>query len=667
MTISSDVEKFLAAGKRHQQKRGRRRRKLDEFMARMRKIFGEHLPYFIPSTVDSQKRTRKPKLKWKHEHTDRSTMESEEWERCMQDALTEEKEDGCIQVKLGEQSFNLCVADADADEVVEPFLEANPILRTTLQTRGSKGRHFWFRIEGDYPRHKKRIIWNGHVIEFLTEDCLCTIEGTHYITGEKYEMPYPAPPVTIKIEDLKPPEGGEWEAKTSSNGAGTKHTRSHTHGTASKHGGIDWKAYDAAIDSGGELIEILVTEYFDATEVDGIWRCGDITGRPPSNRGSFVIEPNGRCTEWDDESHPTLMDAICSEERDEKNTYDDIFTFLAAQGDEYNFFMPPDPEDLPQVLLPYLGRNESAFARDVAENLPENALFKKDGSVVELESDDTLGTDDNVAIAPFGLTTSKFSVMKALRLATWVEQYMETGVEVEVEKDVREFRAKTMTDLMARRMLVGESFSKRINRINRILDVAIPIRTIQGDIIYPQVGYNKSLQLYCDSRSPTVKKLEHQRALDIILKDVYGEFCFKDEQSKTHAIARLITPYVRGIMGFHVRMPLWWFDGNRPGTGKDYCNGVTQLVYQGRAFEDAPVGESSEETRKRITAALVAGRRMMYFANCQFHLSDPTLLTAITDSVFRTRMLGATDAESDLEIINEIEFALSARMTLKWR
>lgn len=74
------------------------------------------------------------------------------------------------------------------------------------------------------------------------------------------------------------------------------------------------------------------------------------------------------------------------------------------------------------------------------------------------------------------------------------------------------------------------------------------------------------------------------------------------------------------------------------------------------------MGENSEETRKRITAALVAGRRMMYFANCQQHLSDATLLTAITDSVFRTRMLGATDAGSDLELVNEMEFALSANM-----
>ena len=37
------------------------------------------------------------------------------------------------------------------------------------------------------------------------------------------------------------------------------------------------------------------------------------------------------------------MDAICSEERNEhgeRNTYEDVFGFLATQGDKYNFFMP---------------------------------------------------------------------------------------------------------------------------------------------------------------------------------------------------------------------------------------------------------------------------------------------------------------------------------------
>jgi hypothetical protein len=319
----------------------------------------------------------------------------------------------------------------------------------------------------------------------------------------------------------------------------------------------------------------------------------------------------------------------------------------------------PTPEKesngLPEVVLPHPGRNDTDFAEDVVDHLPDNSLFYKDGFPVELNDDDSLGKDEDALIKPFGITTSKFSIMSSLRFATWVEQFMNIGK----VNNQGIFMAETMDDIIARRMLAGVTFQMELSRIRRILDVAIPIRTDKGDIIYPVKGYNKNLQLYCDPRSPVIQRLDYERAKEIILKEVYGEFCFKDEQSKTHAVARLITPYLRGIMGFHQKSPLWWFGGNRPGCGKDYCNGCSQLVYLGRAFEDAPIGESSEETRKRITAMLVAGRRMAYFANCQHHLSDPTFLTAITDSVFRTRMLGTTSAASDLELANETEYALS--------
>jgi hypothetical protein len=305
---------------------------------------------------------------------------------------------------------------------------------------------------------------------------------------------------------------------------------------------------------------------------------------------------------------------------------------------------------MPQVLLPHDGRNDSKFAKEIALILPPNVLFRKDDWIVELATDKER-------------ESTRFDVMTTRRFTTWVEQYMETGLKTAKGH----FAARTMADAQAARVLAGVNLATTLNRINRILDVPIPLLN-DGRIVRPMPGYNKNLQLYCNPQAPKITTLEGgvTEALEII-DSIYGEFCWKDGQSKTHAIARLITPYLRGVIGFQNKCPLWFFDANRPGAGKDYCNGVSQIIYQGRAFEDAPIGENSEETRKRITSALVAGRRMMYFANCQYHLADPTLLTAITDSTFRVRMLGRTDASSDLELPNEIEFALSANIGLTCR
>jgi hypothetical protein len=422
------LENLSAAVERQEQKRARRNRQKDQvnkFLDWVKEIFSDRMPFLVPSFVEVERKIRKPVVKWRHVH--RNSMNEDYWLRCLHDALTEE---GCVQVKLGPESFDLCALDVDADELVTPTLDAMPFLANTLQTYGSKGCTFWFFIEGDYPKHKKVIECAGYKIEFLTERCLSTIWGTHYATGESYQRINDVPPISIRFEDIKLPDGGEWKGKPASNGAGThaQRNRRHRHGTAGKHGGIDWKAYDVAREADdGLLVEILVDEYFsDANwyEDEAVWRCGDRTGRGASGRGSFAIEPNGRCTDFEFDltepaAHPTLINAICSEERNEHgecNTYEDVFGFLATKGDEYNFFMPTAPEELPQVLLPHPGVNESAFAEEVAKHLPKNSLFNKDGLIVELDGDDALGTDDSLVIAPFGLTTNKFSAMTSLRL-----------------------------------------------------------------------------------------------------------------------------------------------------------------------------------------------------------------------------------------------------------
>lgn len=114
-------------------------------------------------------------------------------------------------------------------------------------------------------------------------------------------------------------------------------------------------------------------------------------------------------------------------------------------------------------------------------------------------------------------------------------------------------------------------------------------------------------------------------------------------------------------------MPLWLFIANRPRAGKDYLAGVISILYTGELQEDAPLERGSEETRKRITAALMAGRMLMHLANCQGHINDATLIGAITARVIRVRNLGSTSADADLELQNEMEFSMSANVGVTYR
>jgi hypothetical protein len=72
MSIFEDIERVVAGEKLRQERRDRRRKKVDTFMDWAREIFGEKVPLFIPSVVDTAKHTRQPMVKWKQ--ADRSSL-----------------------------------------------------------------------------------------------------------------------------------------------------------------------------------------------------------------------------------------------------------------------------------------------------------------------------------------------------------------------------------------------------------------------------------------------------------------------------------------------------------------------------------------------------------------------------------------------------------------
>jgi hypothetical protein len=319
-----------------------------------------------------------------------------------------------------------------------------------------------------------------------------------------------------------------------------------------------------------------------------------------------------------------------------------------------------------RIRLPGSHRLESKFAAEVGQVLgPLGVAFRHDDRVVEIQEEEFSGELDRFKLARGGL---KFNTLTPARARTSFEQYIEPGIDVELKQGsgVTEFVARTMSEQSARSLLVSPQFLKNIPRIDRILDGPIPIRKANGEFVFPKPGFNPSLGIYCAPGAPEIRLMPLEEAVKIIEQALAG-FCWDIPQSKIHAIARMITPYARGIIGFSERTPLWYFVGNRPRCGKDYLNGITQIIYSGHAFEDAPITDNYEETTKRIVSALRAGRRMMHFANCQHHLNDPGFIQSITAPTINARSLGSNDAKSDLELPNEIDYSLSANVGLTYR
>ena len=94
--------------------------------------------------------------------------------------LTKLEKAGNIGVALGEVSGGLVTIDIDEDTIVDRFLEANPPLKQTLRTRGSRGCNIWLRCTTDYPSSCKLKDESGNEVgEWRADGNQTIISGTH--------------------------------------------------------------------------------------------------------------------------------------------------------------------------------------------------------------------------------------------------------------------------------------------------------------------------------------------------------------------------------------------------------------------------------------------------------------------------------------------------------
>jgi hypothetical protein len=155
------------------------------------------------------------------------------------------------------------------------------------------------------------------------------------------------------------------------------------------------------------------------------------------------------------------------------------------------------PIQLPEILLPKMGRQEKAFATEMGRAIaPSEALFQRNDKIVEVKDEAFTKELDNNKLASGGL---KFSVLSPTRARTWVEDYVTTGFEIQSKnKGGKLIGDRSFMPLsMANTLMVSPQFVRQIPVINRILDVIIPIKKPDGRIITPLSGFNCKLGIYC--------------------------------------------------------------------------------------------------------------------------------------------------------------------------
>jgi len=133
------------------------------------------------------------------------------WPKCTLEIMdhpehVEELNRGEIAVLLGEASGGLYSIDFDQESVGRAFLEMNPQLNQSLQTRGARGFNVWLYVDGDCPRDTCRLVTRaGEAVgEWRSNRSATKIMGTHP-AGVEYQILVEKSPVRIRFADINWP------------------------------------------------------------------------------------------------------------------------------------------------------------------------------------------------------------------------------------------------------------------------------------------------------------------------------------------------------------------------------------------------------------------------------------------------------------------------------
>jgi hypothetical protein len=174
--------------------------------------------------------------------------------------------------------------------------------------------------------------------------------------------------------------------------------------------------------------------------------------------------------------------------------------------------------------------------------------------------------------------------------------------------------------------------------LNGILSIPV---LVQGGRLLAEDGYDwgTGLLLHLDGL-PTVSRmhLAVERARQLLLEELLGDFPFVDQASRAHALALALEPFVRRIIDGPT--PIYLVDAPTPGTGKGLLIDVVAFLALGYspAVMAPPTNES--ETRKAITSMLVEGAPIVVIDNIQGILASAALAAAVTATQWTDRILG---------------------------
>ena len=322
----------------------------------------------------------------------------------------------------------------------------------------------------------------------------------------------------------------------------------------------------------------------------------------------------------------------------------------------------------PELRIPTSGKLVSEFAQEVAHILGKTKTMFYRPDIREIVEIDSLKDQKGI------VQESGFLIIRANRFITLLEHFIKPYTVIKLpayQGGGIEKKEKSIGADLAMTVLASKQMQDNLPHIKRIFTIPLPI-IYEKELTFPKKGYDYRFDSWLPYDAPDISKpdmcLDEAKS---ILYNLYKEFCFQEKQDYTNAIAALLTPYLRGLFSkFNSRTPIFFYLANRERAGKDYCAGITGMVYENCALEEPPICSSDtdsgkintnnpEELRKKLLSAFINGRKRLHFANNKGYIDNSILEAIITAEKHSDRMLGRNE---NLIFDNELDFSASGNV-----
>jgi hypothetical protein len=180
-----------------------------------------------------------------------------------------------------------------------------------------------------------------------------------------------------------------------------------------------------------------------------------------------------------------------------------------------------------------------------------------------------------------------------------------------------------------------------------VLTGVIEAPTLRSDgSILESVGYDAATGLLFDPGTTSFQPLTPSPTLDqarsalTILRTPFDEFPWCEESDRSAALAAILAALVRRSIR---TCPLFAYRAPQMRSGKSLLARCVGVISTGRPVPCMSPGKDEEELSKRIFAVFLEGDAAVCIDNVEHPLEGQSLCTALTEDVFKGRILGKSE------------------------